>query len=60
MLAGTTIGMTADEVADNIINSAIEANFPALLEAEKQIIELEKSLAEQLKISRQDDTPVIA
>lgn len=39
---------TADEVADRLLTETIEAKYPHVLEAERQIAEIEKQLAEIL------------
>ena len=49
-LAGSEhgMGMTADEVADNILNEWIEKNYPAVIKLEKEINRLKEGLRDEL------------
>jgi Mg2+ and Co2+ transporter CorA len=49
MIAGSGLNMTADEVADRLLNEIIEAKYPALIKTEKEIHKLEKELAAELQ-----------
>jgi hypothetical protein len=42
-------GMTADEVADTLLNQIIEAKYPQVLKVEKEIAKIEQDLAELLR-----------
>jgi Mg2+ and Co2+ transporter CorA len=53
MIAGTGLNMTADEVADRLLNETIEAKYPALIKVEAEIHRLEKELAAELQANPQ-------
>lgn len=50
------VGCTADELADRIINEHIEAKYPKIVAAEKQIAKIERDLAKQLGQTNGNET----
>jgi Mg2+ and Co2+ transporter CorA len=49
MIARAGLNMTADEVADRLLNETIEAKYPALIKVEAEIHKLENELAAELQ-----------